>query len=70
MTKDPWEPPLAGTEVEQLTGALDRLRTTFRWKAWMPRSCTYNDMNAASTSYEAGMGGARVSEAPALRRLP
>jgi hypothetical protein len=29
----PWEPPLAGTEVEQLLGALDRLRTTFRWKA-------------------------------------
>ncbi len=29
----PWEPPLAGTEVEQLAGALDRLRTTFRWKA-------------------------------------
>jgi len=29
----PWEPPLAGTEVEQLIGALDRLRTTFRWKA-------------------------------------
>jgi hypothetical protein len=28
-----WEPPLAGTEVEHLTGALDRLRTTFRWKA-------------------------------------
>jgi hypothetical protein len=28
----PWEPPLAGTEVEHLTGALDRLRTTFRWK--------------------------------------
>ncbi|MGO9558146.1 MAG: DUF664 domain-containing protein [Acidimicrobiales bacterium] len=28
----PWEPPLAGTEVEQLVGALDRLRTTFRWK--------------------------------------
>ena len=35
MTTDatPWEPPLAGTEVEHLTGALDRLRTTFRWKA-------------------------------------
>jgi hypothetical protein len=32
MTEYPWEPPLAGTEVEQLTGALDRLRTTFRWK--------------------------------------
>ena len=33
MTDTPWEPPLAGTEVEQLTGSLDRLRTTFRWKA-------------------------------------
>ena len=35
MTSDdhPWEPPLAGTEVEHLVGALDRLRTTFRWKA-------------------------------------
>jgi hypothetical protein len=29
----PWEPPFAGTEAEHLTGALDRLRTTFRWKA-------------------------------------
>jgi Protein of unknown function (DUF664) len=28
-----WEPPLAGTELEHLVGALDRLRTTFRWKA-------------------------------------
>ncbi|MFC7485306.1 DUF664 domain-containing protein [Knoellia sp. CPCC 206453] len=28
----PWEPPLAGTEVEQVIGALDRLRWTFRWK--------------------------------------
>jgi hypothetical protein len=27
-----WEPPLAGNEVEQLVGALDRLRTTFRFK--------------------------------------
>ena len=34
MTTDtPWEPPFAGTEAEQLTGALDRLRATFRWKA-------------------------------------
>ena len=32
-TDTPWEPPLAGTEVEQLLGALDRLRWTFRWKA-------------------------------------
>jgi hypothetical protein len=29
----PWEPPLAGTETEHLVGALDRQRTTFRWKA-------------------------------------
>ncbi|MGY1607471.1 mycothiol transferase [Geodermatophilus sp. SYSU D00700] len=29
----PWEPPLAGTELEHLTGALERLRATFRWKA-------------------------------------
>jgi hypothetical protein len=29
----PWEPPLAGTELEHLVDALDRLRTTFRWKA-------------------------------------
>jgi hypothetical protein len=29
----PWEPPLAGSEAEQLTGALERLRTTFRFKA-------------------------------------
>jgi hypothetical protein len=29
----PWEPPIAGTEAEHLTGALDRLRTTFRYKA-------------------------------------
>jgi hypothetical protein len=29
----PWEPPVAGTEVEHLVGALDRLRATFRWKA-------------------------------------
>lgn len=28
-----FEPPLAGTEVEHLLGALDRLRATFRWKA-------------------------------------
>ncbi len=28
-----WEPPFAGTEVEHIVGALDRLRATFRWKA-------------------------------------
>lgn len=29
----PWQPPVAGTEAEQLIGALDRQRATFRWKA-------------------------------------
>jgi hypothetical protein len=29
----PWEPPAAGSEVEHLLGALNRLRTTFRWKS-------------------------------------
>jgi len=33
MSQIPWEPPLAGDEAEQLVGALERLRTTFRWKA-------------------------------------
>lgn len=33
MTDTPWEPPLAGTEEEQLLGALERLRATFRYKA-------------------------------------
>ena len=35
MTTDdrPWEPPIAGSEAEHLSGALDRLRSTFRWKA-------------------------------------
>lgn len=28
-----WEPPLAGTESEHLLAMLERLRTTFRWKA-------------------------------------
>jgi Protein of unknown function (DUF664) len=31
-TPPPWEPPLAGSEVEHLLGSLDRLRATFRWK--------------------------------------
>src|SRR5215467_11988252 len=32
-TDTPWEPPLAGTELEHLTGALERMRATFRFKA-------------------------------------
>lgn len=31
--ENPWEPPLSGTEVEHLLGSIDRMRTTFRWKA-------------------------------------
>lgn len=32
MADTPWEPPLSGSEVEHLIGALERLRMTFRWK--------------------------------------
>ncbi|GAA0813865.1 mycothiol transferase [Spirilliplanes yamanashiensis] len=32
-SETPWEPPFAGSEVEHLVGALERLRATFRWKA-------------------------------------
>ena len=42
----PWEPPAAGSEVEHLLGALDRLRTTFRWKA--------DDLDAAGLSTRVG----------------
>ena len=30
---DPWEPPLAGNEVQHLLASLDRLRATFHWKS-------------------------------------
>ncbi|GAB2635047.1 DinB family protein [Kribbella swartbergensis] len=33
MSETPWEPPVAGDEVAHLVGMLERLRTTFRWKA-------------------------------------
>jgi hypothetical protein len=42
----PWEPPLAGSEVEHLVGALDRLRATFRWKA--------DDLDAAGLQARVG----------------
>jgi len=29
----PWEPPLAGTDAEQVLGSIERMRATFRWKA-------------------------------------
>jgi hypothetical protein len=47
MTDTPWEPPLAGTELEHLVGALDRLRTTFRWKA--------DDLDAAGLQTRSGV---------------
>jgi hypothetical protein len=42
----PWEPPLAGDEAEHLVGALDRLRTTFRWKT--------DDLDAAGLQTRVG----------------
>jgi hypothetical protein len=45
-TATPWEPPLAGTEAEHLVGALERLRTTFRWKA--------DDLDAAGLDTRVG----------------
>ncbi|HEV2361340.1 MAG TPA: DUF664 domain-containing protein [Acidimicrobiales bacterium] len=32
-TDTPWEPPVAGSEIDALVGALERQRTTFRFKA-------------------------------------
>ena len=32
LVDPPWQPPLAGTELDHLAGSLDRLRTIFRWK--------------------------------------
>jgi uncharacterized protein DUF664 len=46
VTDTPWEPPLAGTEVAHLVGALDRLRATFRWKA--------DDLDAAGLATRIG----------------
>lgn len=46
MTDTPWEPPLAGSELEHLVGALERLRTTFRWKA--------DDLDAAALQVRVG----------------
>ena len=67
----PWEPPFAGTEEEHLLGALDRLRTTFRWKA--------DDLDAAGLRARVGasaltLGGllkhlASVEDDVSTRRL-
>jgi hypothetical protein len=55
----PWEPPLAGTEAEQLVGALDRLRTTFRWKA--------DDLDAAGL--QARIGASALTLGGLLKHL-
>src|ERR1700722_6956622 len=46
MTDAPCEPPVAGTESEQLLAALDRLRATFRYKA--------DGLDAAGLNYRIG----------------
>jgi hypothetical protein len=55
----PWEPPLAGTEAEQLLGALDRLRATFRWKA--------DDLDAAGL--QARIGASSLTLGGLLKHL-
>jgi hypothetical protein len=55
----PWEPPLAGTEAEQLVGALERLRTTFRWKA--------DDLSAAGL--QARIGASSLTLGGLLKHL-
>ena len=59
MTDTPWEPPLAGTEAEHLTGALDRLRITFRWKA--------DDLDAAGL--QARIGASELTLGGLLKHL-
>jgi len=59
MTDTPWEPPLAGTEAEHLTGALDRMRFTFRWKT--------ADLDAAGLS--ARIGASRLTLGGLLKHL-
>jgi hypothetical protein len=55
----PWEPPIAGTEVEHLIGALDRQRTTFRWKA--------DDLDSAGL--RAGIGSSALTLGGLLKHL-
>jgi hypothetical protein len=58
----PWEPPLAGTEAEHLIGALDRLRTTFRWKA--------DDLDAAGLQTRVGVSSLTLGGLPARPPTP
>ena len=66
-----WVPPVSGSEVEHLLGALDRMRATFRWKA--------DGLDAAGLAYrfpssELSIGGllkhlARVEDGASSVRL-
>ena len=58
-TPPPWEPPLAGTDVTQLLGSLDRIRWTFRWKA--------GDLGAAGLN--ARIGASTLTLAALLKHL-
>ena len=55
----PWEPPIAGSEAEQLIGSLERLRATFRWKS--------DDLD--STALRARVGASSLSLAGLLKHL-
>ena len=55
----PWKPPMAGSEVEHVVGALHRLRTTFRWKA--------ADLDAAGL--QARVGASSLTLAGLLKHL-
>lgn len=50
----PWEPPLTGTDAEQLVAALDRQRATFRWKA---DGLDANGLHARSGASSLTLGG-------------
>src|ERR1044072_8299799 len=55
----PWEPPVAGTEGEHLVGALESLRTTFRWTA--------GDLDAAGL--QARIGASSLTSGGLLKHL-
>ena len=59
LTDTPWEPPLAGNEVEALLGALDRQRWTFRFKA--------GDLDAAGL--QARLGASTLTLGGLLKHL-
>lgn len=68
---DPWEPPLAGTEVEHLLASLDRLRATFHWKT---RGLDGVGLNLRLASSSLSLGGlvkhlARVEDEVVCARL-